>query len=93
MNEATDGLLHPLLSSRWNPRTFDQSRDITATEVESLLEAARWAPSAGNSQPWRSSSAAGPSHPRSPGAASGQEGGGVGTDRGIARRQPLAPFR
>lgn len=52
MNEATDGLLHPLLSSRWSPTTFDQSKQVTSTEVESLLEAARWAPSAGNSQPW-----------------------------------------
>lgn len=52
VNEATDALLHPLLSSRWSPTTFDQAKDITAAQVESLLEAARWAPSAGNSQPW-----------------------------------------
>ncbi len=52
VNEATDDLLHPLLSSRWSPTTFDRSTDVTAAEVESLLEAARWAPSAGNSQPW-----------------------------------------
>jgi len=52
VNEATDDLLHPLLASRWSPTTFDPSAGVTATEVESLLEAARWAPSAGNSQPW-----------------------------------------
>lgn len=52
MNEATEALLHPLLSSRWSPTTFDGSMDITEAQVESLLEAARWAPSAGNSQPW-----------------------------------------
>lgn len=52
MNDATDGLLHPLLSGRWSPTTFDQAKVVTAAEVESLLEAARWAPSAGNSQPW-----------------------------------------
>ena len=52
MNETTEGLLHPLLSSRWSPTTFDGSMDVTSAEVESLLEAARWAPSAGNSQPW-----------------------------------------
>ncbi len=51
MNETTEGLLHPLLSSRWSPTTFDGSMDVTSAEVESLLEAARWAPSAGNSQP------------------------------------------
>lgn len=52
VNEATDGLLHPLLSGRWSPTTFDQAKIVTAAQVESLLEAARWAPSAGNSQPW-----------------------------------------
>lgn len=52
MNEATEALLHPLLSARWSPTTFDGSMEITEAEVESLLEAARWAPSAGNSQPW-----------------------------------------
>ena len=31
---------------------FDESYEARAVEVESLLEAARWAPSAGNSQPW-----------------------------------------
>ncbi len=52
MNEEPEALLHPLLSSRWSPTTFDGLMDITGAEVESLLEAARWAPSAGNSQPW-----------------------------------------
>jgi nitroreductase len=45
-------LLHPLLVSRWSPARFDESHVISDDEVESLLEAARWAPSAGNSQPW-----------------------------------------
>jgi len=36
----------------WSPTTFDRLKDVTGAEVESLLEAARWAPSAGNSQPW-----------------------------------------
>lgn len=45
-------LLHPLLASRWSPARFDTSHVIAEAEVESLLEAARWAPSAGNSQPW-----------------------------------------
>ena len=44
--------LHPLLRSRWSPTRFEPSKDVTEVEVESLLEAARWAPSAGNSQPW-----------------------------------------
>ena len=49
---AADQSLHPLLARRWSPTMFDASYEARAAEVESLLEAARWAPSAGNSQPW-----------------------------------------
>ncbi|HEU5007595.1 MAG TPA: nitroreductase family protein [Jatrophihabitantaceae bacterium] len=49
--EAT-ALLHPLLASRWSPTVFDASHELSPDDVELLLEAARWAPSAGNSQPW-----------------------------------------
>jgi nitroreductase len=52
MNSESEALLHPLLAARWSPTEFDPSDVVTAAEVESLLEAARWAPSAGNSQPW-----------------------------------------
>ena len=45
-------MLHPLLSARWSPTAFDAEHRVPADEVELLLEAARWAPSAGNSQPW-----------------------------------------
>ncbi len=31
---------------------FDESYEASPADVESLLDAARWAPSAGNSQPW-----------------------------------------
>jgi nitroreductase len=44
--------LHPLLATRWSPTTFDASHDVDSSDVVLLLEAARWAPSAGNSQPW-----------------------------------------
>jgi nitroreductase len=40
------------LASRWSPIAFDQGHTLTPAEVDLLLEAARWAPSAGNSQPW-----------------------------------------
>ena len=50
--EADQPLLHPLLAGRWSPTTFDASHELAASEIEALLEAARWAPSAGNSQPW-----------------------------------------
>ena len=44
--------LDPLLASRWSPTSFDPSHAVSEDEVRVLLEAARWAPSAGNSQPW-----------------------------------------
>jgi nitroreductase len=44
--------LHPLLAGRWSPSRFDADHRISDGEVELILEAARWAPSAGNSQPW-----------------------------------------
>jgi nitroreductase len=46
------GVVHPLLASRSSPLAFAESHEVWDAEVDSLLEAARWAPSAGNSQPW-----------------------------------------
>lgn len=37
---------------RWSPRAF-ADRPVTEEEVLTVLEAARWAPSASNLQPWR----------------------------------------
>jgi nitroreductase len=48
---VTEDPLHALLRGRWSPRVFSAA-EVTAAEVAALLEAARWAPSAGNSQPW-----------------------------------------
>jgi nitroreductase len=44
--------LHPLLSGRYSPLEFDRSHALSDHQTSLLLEAARWAPSAGNSQPW-----------------------------------------
>ncbi|GAA3110874.1 hypothetical protein GCM10010530_37450 [Kribbella aluminosa] len=44
--------MHPLLASRFSPLLFDSARTVSDDDVDLLLEAARWAPSAGNSQPW-----------------------------------------
>ncbi len=41
-----------VLRRRWSPRAFDPKHTLSDAEVAALLEAARWAPSAGNSQPW-----------------------------------------
>ncbi len=40
------------MRSRWSPVVFDPAHVIAAEEVRLLLDAARWAPSWGNSQPW-----------------------------------------
>ena len=44
--------MHLLLRRRYSPLAFDPRAVIAGEEVDLLLEAARWAPSAGNSQPW-----------------------------------------
>ena len=45
--------IHPLIAERWSPRSFDENAVISTDDVLGLLEAARWAPSASNTQPWR----------------------------------------
>ncbi len=49
----TTSALHPLLAERWSPRAFDAAHSVNDAQLTTLLEAARWAPSANNSQPWR----------------------------------------
>jgi nitroreductase len=49
----TPAALHPLLASRWSPRALDASHALSSEQLTCLLEAARWAPSASNTQPWR----------------------------------------
>lgn len=44
--------VHPLFLQRWSPRAFTGETIDDATLL-GLFEAARWAPSAYNSQPWR----------------------------------------
>lgn len=51
MDDDAPGLL-PLLRDRRSVRTYDVSHELGGTELRALLDAARWAPSAGNSQPW-----------------------------------------
>lgn len=45
--------LTPLLAFRWSPRSFDPVAELSREDASALLEAARWAPSADNAQPWR----------------------------------------
>jgi nitroreductase len=50
MPETTE--LTPLISERWSPRGFSD-RPIEPGTLRSLFEAARWAASCYNEQPWR----------------------------------------
>lgn len=47
-----DHPIHELLARRWSPVAFDP-RPLPRAQLASLLEAARWAPSCFNEQPWR----------------------------------------
>jgi nitroreductase len=49
--DASAGL-HPLIRHRWSPWAFSE-RPVGNEELRLLLEAARWAPSSANEQPWR----------------------------------------
>lgn len=48
---STDGVL-PVILERWSPRVFSD-RDVSPADLKTIFEAARWAPSSYNEQPWR----------------------------------------
>jgi nitroreductase len=48
---SAESLAEPM-RSRWSASVYDASHRLGDAEVETLLHAAQWAPSAGNSQPW-----------------------------------------
>jgi nitroreductase len=49
---ATDHPIHELIVERWSPYAFSD-RGVSDSDLRSLFEAARWAPSSYNEQPWR----------------------------------------
>ena len=49
---ANDHPIHELIRERWSPRVFGD-QPVSESDLASLLEAARWAPSSMNEQPWR----------------------------------------
>jgi nitroreductase len=51
-NRKTDHPIHPLIANRWSARAMS-GEPISDEEIASLFEAARWAPSSYNNQPWR----------------------------------------
>lgn len=49
---ATDFPVTEIIARRWSPVVFDPA-PLSDAEIGSLFEAARWAPSSFNEQPWR----------------------------------------
>src|SRR5215470_19811469 len=47
----TSVAIHGIISERWSPRAFD-ARPVEPEKLRSLFEAARWAASSYNAQPW-----------------------------------------
>jgi len=48
---STDYPVHDLITKRWSPYSFDD-RPVSDSDIHSLFEAARWAASSYNEQPW-----------------------------------------
>jgi nitroreductase len=48
---SAERLAEPM-RSRWSASVYDDAHRLGDNEIETLLHAAQWAPSAGNSQPW-----------------------------------------
>jgi len=51
-NRKTEVEVHHLFNGRWSPRSMT-GEEMTREELLPLFEAAKWAPSSYNSQPWR----------------------------------------
>jgi nitroreductase len=51
-SRTADHAIDPLFLERWSPRAFT-GEEIPVDALATLFEAARWAPSSYNSQPWR----------------------------------------
>ncbi len=49
---ATDHRIHGTLARRWSPYAFSD-KPVASRDLLALFEAARWAPSSYNEQPWR----------------------------------------
>lgn len=45
--------IDPLIAGRWSGRALDPDKSVTRDKIIAMLEAARWAPSCYNDQPWR----------------------------------------
>ncbi len=50
---VTEYPINDILANRWSPRSFDPGAVLTPADLGPAFEAARWAPSANNLQPWQ----------------------------------------
>jgi nitroreductase len=53
MKAETSVPVHEIIATRRSPRSFNESATINNEDLTAILEAARWAASAFNGQPWR----------------------------------------
>ncbi|MFI3188817.1 nitroreductase [Crenothrix sp. D3] len=50
---TTSVKIHDIIETRWSPRAFNPDKTVSHDDLLALLEAARWASSCFNDQPWR----------------------------------------
>ena len=53
MKAETSVPVHEIIATRRSPRSFNETAEIKNEDLTAMLEAARWAASAFNGQPWR----------------------------------------
>ena len=53
MRAETSTPVNEIIATRRSPRSFNEAAVISDIDLRAILEAARWAPSAFNGQPWR----------------------------------------
>ncbi|MEZ4704146.1 MAG: nitroreductase family protein [Bdellovibrionota bacterium] len=51
MRKKKNELLDSMFVDRWSPRAFLE-KELNASQIDVLMEAAQWAPSCFNEQPW-----------------------------------------
>jgi nitroreductase len=51
-NRVPEFEVSPLFLNRWSPRSYTDQK-VTEADLNRILEAAHWAPSSNNEQPWR----------------------------------------
>lgn len=53
MKNDTQHEINSLFAMRWSPYAYDPEREVGTEDLQGIFEAARWAMSAFNAQPWR----------------------------------------